>query len=74
MMKLMNLKKQYGWSLLVIAHTPKRNLSSPITQNDLAGSKKLYNFFDSVVAIGKSAKVLDLTTVMYLANWAISTI
>lgn len=56
MMKLMQLKKQYGWSLLVVAHTPKRSLSSPITQNDLAGSKKLYNFFDSVIAIGKSAK------------------
>lgn len=56
MMKLMNLKKQYGWSLLIIAHTPKRSLMSPITQNDLAGSKKLYNFFDSVFAIGKSAK------------------
>ena len=56
MMKLMNLKKRYGWSLLVIAHTPKRSLTSPITQNDLAGSKKLYNFFDSVFAIGKSAK------------------
>ena len=56
MMKLMNLKKRYGWSLLIIAHTPKRSLSSPITQNDLAGSKKLYNFFDSVFAIGKSAK------------------
>lgn len=56
MMKLMNLKKRYGWSLLIIAHTPKRSLTSPITQNDLAGSKKLYNFFDSVFAIGKSAK------------------
>ena len=56
MIKLMNLKKKYGWSLLIIAHTPKRNLSSPIIQNYLAGSKKLYNFFDSVFAIGKSAK------------------
>ena len=56
MMKLMNLKKMHGWSILIIAHTPKRSLSSPITQNDLAGSKKLYNFFDSVFAIGKSAK------------------
>ena len=56
MMKLMSLKKQHGWSLLIIAHTPKRNMSNPITQNDLAGSKKLYNFFDSVFAIGKSAK------------------
>ncbi len=56
MMSLMNLKFKYGWSLLIIAHTPKRNLSSPITQNDLAGSKKLYNFFDSCFAIGKSGK------------------
>jgi RecA-family ATPase len=56
MMKLMSLKRKHGWSLLVIAHTPKRNLTNPITQNDLAGSKKLYNFFDSVFAIGKSAK------------------
>ena len=56
MMKLMSLKKKHGWSLLIIAHTPKRNMSNPITQNDLAGSKKLYNFFDSVFAIGKSAK------------------
>ena len=56
MMKLMQLKKKHGWSILIIAHTPKRSLSSPITQNDLAGSKKLYNFFDSVFAIGKSAR------------------
>ena len=56
MMKLMSLKKKHGLSLLIIAHTPKRNMSNPITQNDLAGSKKLYNFFDSVFAIGKSAK------------------
>ncbi len=56
MMKLMTLKKRCGLSLLIIAHTPKRDLSSPITQNHLAGSKKLYNFFDSVFAIGQSAK------------------
>jgi len=47
MMKLIALKKK---------HTPKRNLSNPITQNDLAGSKKLYNFFDNVFAIGQSAQ------------------
>lgn len=66
MMKLMNLKKQYGWSLLIIAHTPKRSLTSPITQNDLAGSKKLYNFFDSVFAIGKSAKDSNIRYVKQL--------
>lgn len=56
MFRLMALKKKYGLSMLILAHTPKRCLSNPITQNDLAGSKKLYNFFDSVFAIGKSAK------------------
>lgn len=56
MMRLIRLKKQYDLSILVLAHTPKRPLSNPITQNDLAGSKKLFNFFDSVFAIGQSAK------------------
>lgn len=56
MIRLMGLKRKYGWSILVLAHTPKRQLCNPITQNDLAGSKKLYNFFDSVFAIGRSAK------------------
>lgn len=56
MLRLMQLKKRHGLSMLVLAHTPKRPLSSPITQNDLAGSKKLFNFFDSVFSIGKSAK------------------
>lgn len=56
MMKLTALKKKHNFSVLIIAHTPKRNQSNPITQNDLAGSKKLYNFFDSSFAIGQSAK------------------
>ena len=56
MVKLTNLKKERGWSLLVIAHTPKRDPSRPITANDLAGSKRLYNFFDSAFAIGMSGR------------------
>ncbi|MFR9545686.1 MAG: AAA family ATPase [Rikenellaceae bacterium] len=60
MIKLLSLKRKYNLSILVIAHTPKRQLSNPITQNDLAGSKKLFNFFDSVFAIGKSAKDSNL--------------
>lgn len=56
MLRLMQLKKKHGLSILILAHTPKRSLFSAITQNDLAGSKKLFNFFDSVFAIGKSAK------------------
>lgn len=56
MTSLVKLKKKHNLSILVLAHTPKRNMSNPITQNDIAGSKKLCNFFDSVFAIGFSAK------------------
>ena len=56
MRRLLNLKFKYGLSMLCVAHTPKRNMCAPITQNDLAGSKRLINFFDSSFAIGVSAK------------------
>lgn len=56
MMRLMGLKRKHGWSILVLAHTPKRPLTNPISQNDLAGSKKIFNFLDSSFSIGKSIK------------------
>ena len=68
MKRLMALKKKHNLSLLIIAHTPKRNLSSPITANDLAGSKKLYNFFDSCFAIGQSAKDIGLRYIKQMKN------
>ena len=55
MKNLKTLKNKYGLSVLCLAHTPKRNLSNPITRNDLAGSKTLINFCDSAFAIGESA-------------------
>lgn len=66
MLKLMALKRKHGFSLLVLAHTPKRDMGNPITPNDLAGSRKLYNFFDSVFAIGKSAKDSNLRYIKQL--------
>ena len=54
MMKLCSLKKKYNISILVLAHTPKRNLAKPITQNCLGGSKAFANFFDAMFAVGKS--------------------
>jgi hypothetical protein len=60
MIQLTTLKKKHGWSMLILAHTPKRLMTNPITQNDLAGSKRLFNFFDSVFAIGKSCKDEEL--------------
>lgn len=56
MKSLIRLKRKWDLSILVVAHTPKRSASSPITQNDLAGSKRLINFTDSAFAVGESAK------------------
>ena len=48
------LKNKYNLSILALAHTPKRDLSKPITRNDLQGSKMLINFCDSAFSIGES--------------------
>lgn len=56
MMKLIRLKKKYNLTTIVIAHTPKRRGYEPITQNDLAGSAKLINFFDAGIALARSAR------------------
>ena len=54
MKHLKALKNKYGLSILALAHTPKRDLSKPITKNDLQGSKMLMNFCDSSFSIGES--------------------
>ena len=54
MEKLVEFKRNHDWSLCVVSHTPKRDLSTPITQNSLAGSKRLTNMFDTTFAIGRS--------------------
>ena len=56
MKNLCTIKKKHGISILVLSHTPKRNLGSPLTQNSLSGSKKLTNFFDAMFAVGMSLK------------------
>jgi len=54
MKHLKSLKNKYGLSILALAHTPKRDLSKPITRNDLQGSKMLINFCDSSFSIGEN--------------------
>ncbi len=68
MSSLISLKKKYGWSILVIGHTPKRSSYNPITQNDLAGSKTLVNFADGVFAIGRSVQDDSLRYIKMLKN------
>lgn len=56
MQKLNKLKREEELSILLIAHTPKRDATQPITINDLAGSAQLMNFMDSAFAIGSSTQ------------------
>lgn len=55
MRKLIKLKKEFSLTTIVVAHTPKRRIAEPITQNDLAGSAKLMALFDAGIAISRSA-------------------
>jgi archaellum biogenesis ATPase FlaH len=59
MKALKQLKDKYSLSILTLAHTPKVDLSQPITKNHLAGSKMLINFCDSCFAIGMSSKGIN---------------
>ena len=54
MKRLKVLKDEYNLIFLILAHTTKTKDTKPITQDDLAGSKKLMNFADSAFALGKS--------------------
>ncbi|MCB0517324.1 MAG: AAA family ATPase [Lewinellaceae bacterium] len=60
MKKLNSLQRRYPpLTILVIAHTPKRDLSQPVQSRHLAGAKNLDNFAKSVVAISFSKQDPD---------------
>jgi archaellum biogenesis ATPase FlaH len=54
MKHLQALKRKHELSILVLAHTPKRDSTRPIDMNDLQGSRILLGFADSCFAIGQS--------------------
>ena len=60
--------KEMNTTVIVLAHTPKRPNSAPITENDLAGSRKLLNFFESAIAINKSIKGVNRRYIKQLKN------
>ena len=60
MRRLVRLKRKYNVSMLILAHTPKRDNSRPLSLNDLAGSKHISNFIDSASAIGRSVMGSDV--------------
>jgi replicative DNA helicase len=52
---LLQLKKRYQLTVIVLAHTPKRyDISKPLMIEDLAGSALLAAYADSIIAIGRS--------------------
>ena len=54
LMKLLQkLKKKHKLSMLVLAHTPKRDSTAAITKKDLAGSANIINFCDSAFSVAK---------------------
>lgn len=57
MKKLSRMKIDNGYSILIVAHTPKRDSTQPINLTDMAGSMRLQNFIDSSFAIVQSAKM-----------------
>jgi len=57
MKKLLGIQKRFApLSILVIAHTPKRDMSMPIESRHLAGAKNLSNFCHSLIAVSPSKK------------------
>lgn len=48
------LKKDKKITIIVLAHTPKRDQTTPIDIKDIAGSAKIGNFIDAAFAIGRS--------------------
>lgn len=69
LMKLiLNLSREKNRAILLIAHTPKRDVYKPIQLEDLAGSKALSNFCDTVFCIGESAKGSNVRYIKELKN------
>lgn len=68
LMKLILNISREGRAVLLIAHTPKREKYKPIQLEDLAGSKALSNFCDTVFCIGESVKGSDIRYIKELKN------
>jgi RecA-family ATPase len=60
MKALSRLRQRLDLSILVLAHTPKRRLRSPLTENDIQGSKLIADYADAIFALGSSRKGTDI--------------
>ena len=69
LMKLiLDLSRKDNLSILLIAHTPKRDVYRTIQLEDLAGSKALSNFVDVCFCIGESIQGNNVRYIKQLKN------
>ncbi len=54
--KMLQLQRRHEMSVVVIAHTPKRNTAEPLESRNLAGSKNLVNFCKNLIGVAASKK------------------
>lgn len=66
MLQLISLRMTHNWTMLILAHVPKRKANDPLSINDLAGSKMISNLADNVVGLNKSKKGIDIRYVIQL--------
>ncbi len=66
MLQLMSLRMTHNWTMVILAHVPKRKPGDPLTLNDLAGSKILSNIADNVIGLNKSKKDKDMRYIIQL--------
>lgn len=66
MNKLKMLRDGHDLSILVLAHTPKRDKTKPLTVNDLSGSATLGNAADAIFAIGESQQDKNLRYIKHI--------
>lgn len=66
MLNLISLRMTHNWTMVVLAHVPKRKPGDPLTLNDLAGSKILSNLADNVVGLNRSKKDKNMRYIIQL--------
>lgn len=66
MLQLISLRMTHDWTMLILAHVPKRKASDPLTLNDVAGSKLISNSVDNVIGLNKSKNGNDKRYIIQL--------
>lgn len=66
MLQLLSLRRTHNWTMLILAHVPKRKPCDPLLVNDLAGSKVLSNIADNVIGLNKSKKDKNMRYIIQL--------